>query len=204
MSATRHVIFDLGMVLIEWDPALAFADVFTTRAEAEAWLDQIDFHGWNRHQDGGRSFADGFAAAKAQHGELAAPLQDYLPAFHLTIQQPVAGSWQIVDALLARGVPLYAITNWAAETWPAAMQTYPRLGQVFRDVVVSGQVGELKPEPAIFRRLMQRNGLEPQACIFIDDSPANVEGARSLGIDAIHFTDAAALAEALKDRGLLD
>lgn len=203
MTTPKSVIFDLGMVLIEWDPALAFADVFTTRAAAEDWLDQIDFHAWNRLQDGGRSFADGMAAARAQHGALADPLQDYLAAFHLTIEKPVPGSWEILEALMARDVPLYAITNWSAETWPEAQAVYPRLGQVFRDVVVSGQVAELKPAPAIYRLLLDRNGLAPQDCVFIDDSAANVEGARKLGIDAIHFTDAAALAQALTARGLL-
>lgn len=202
MSA-RNVIFDLGMVLIDWDPALAFADVFDTRIEAEAWLEQIDFHAWNRLQDGGRSFAEGIAAARAIHGDLAAPLQDYLAAFHLTIEKPVPGSWEILEALAAREVPLYAITNWSAETWPAAQQAYPRLAQVFRDIAVSGQLRQLKPEPAIFRTLMQRNGLAAQDCVFIDDSAANVEGARQLGIDAILFTGADALEKALAKRDLL-
>lgn len=203
MTATKNVIFDLGAVLIEWDPVLAFADVFDTRAEAEEWLAQINFNAWNRLQDGGRSFADAVVAARADHGELADPLQDYLAAFHLTIDKTIPGSWKIVDALLAQDVPLYAITNWAADTWPVALETYPRLGQVFRDVVVSGQVAMIKPDAEIYQTLLQRNGLEPQDCIFIDDSMANVEGARALGIDAIHFTDPDALELALKERGFL-
>lgn len=203
MTAT-NVIFDLGMVLIEWDPALAFADVFDRRDEAEAWLEKIDFLAWNRLQDGGRSFAQGIAAARADHGDLADPLQDYVAAFDLTIEKPVPGSWEILEDLVARNVPLYAITNWSAETWPAAQQAYPRLGQVFRDIVVSGQERQLKPEPQIYQTLLQRNGLAAQDCIFIDDSVANVEGARRLGIDAIHFLDAETLAKALAERGLLD
>lgn len=200
---TKSVIFDLGAVLIQWDAALAFADNFDTRDQAEDWMRQIGFDGWNRQQDGGRSFADGLAAAREQHGALADPLDGYLAAFHLTIEKPVPGSWDIVDALLARDVPLYAITNWAAETWPAAVETYPRLTQVFRDIVVSGQAGLLKPDAAIYRLLLDRNGLQPQDCIFIDDSASNVEGARALGIDAILFTDAEALGHALAARGLL-
>lgn len=201
--AQKCVIFDLGMVLIQWDPALAFADVFDTREAAEAWLAKIAFHDWNRIQDGGRSFAKGLAAAQAQHGSLADPLEGYLAAFPITIENPVPGSWGVIDALLAQDVPLFAITNWAAETWPLALKAYPRLGQVFRDVVVSGQAGLLKPDPAIYRLLLDRNGLDPADCVFVDDSPANVEGALALGIDAIRFTDAEDLAHALAGRGLL-
>lgn len=199
----KNVIFDLGAVLIEWDPALAFADAFTTREAAETWMDRIDFSGWNRFQDGGRSFADGLAAARAEHGDEARHLDGYVAAFALTIGKPVPGSWEIVEALLARGVPLYAITNWAAETFPAALEMYPRLGKVFSDIVVSGEVAMLKPQASIYRLLMDRNGLQSQDCVFIDDSPANVEGARAVGMDAIHFTDADSLGRDLISRGLL-
>ena len=198
----KNVIFDLGAVLIQWDAPLAFADVFTSREAAEDWLTRIDFHAWNRLQDGGRSFQDGLAAAHQQHGDEARHLAGYLDAFALTIDQPVPGSWEIAEALLARGVPMYAITNWSADTWPHALELYPRLTALFGDIVVSGQVGQLKPGPAIYRLLMDRNGLLPQDCIFIDDSPANVQGARDIGMDAIHFTDAATLAQELTRRGL--
>ena len=113
------------------------------------------------------------------------------------------GTWEIAEALLARGVPLYAITNWSAETWPHAVALYPRLETIFNDIVVSGQVKQLKPAAAIYRLLMDRNGLEAKDCIFIDDSMANVEGARAVGMDAIHFTGAEALGRELAARGLL-
>lgn len=199
----KNVIFDLGAVLIEWDPALAFADIFTTREAAEDWLDRIDFHSWNRFQDGGRSFQDGLAVARAGHGDEIRHLEGYLDAFPLTIDTPVPGTWEIAEALLARGVPLYAITNWSADSWPHALARYPRLEQIFSDIVVSGQVKQLKPAAPIYRLLMDRNGLEAGDCIFIDDSMANVEGARAVGMDAIHFTGAEALGRELAARGLL-
>ena len=199
----KNVILDLGAVLIEWDPTLAFADIFTTREAAEAWLERIDFDSWNRFQDGGRSFDDGVAVARAAHGDEARHLEGYLDAYSLTIQTPVPGTWEIAEALLARGVPLYAITNWSAETWPHALALYPRLETIFNDIVVSGQVKQLKPAAAIYRLLMDRNGLEAGDCIFIDDSMANVEGARAVGMDAIHFTGAEALGRELAARGLL-
>ncbi|WP_347267544.1 HAD family phosphatase [Paracoccus sp. (in: a-proteobacteria)] len=198
----KSVIFDLGAVLIDWDPALAFADVFVSREAAEAWMQSIGFAEWNRLQDGGRSFAEGLAAARADHGDGARHLAGYLAAFPVTIERRVPGSWEIAEALLARGVPLYALTNWAAETWPAALELHPRLSALFADIVVSGQVQRLKPDAGIYRLLMDRNGLRPEDCIFVDDSPTNVEGARALGIDAIRFTDAAALGAELARRGL--
>ena len=199
----KNVVFDLGAVLIEWDPALAFADIFTHREAAEDWLAGIDFLGWNRHQDAGRSFAAGIAAARADHRDHARHLEGYLDAFPLTISRAVPGSWEIAEALYARAVPLYAITNWSADTWPHALELYPRLEAIFNDIVVSGQVRQAKPAHAIYRLLLDRNGLLARDCVFIDDSMANVQGARAVGMDAIHFTDAAALGRELAARGVL-
>ncbi|WP_374637965.1 HAD-IA family hydrolase, partial [Paracoccus sp. (in: a-proteobacteria)] len=162
-----------------------------------------DFNSWNRFQDGGRSFQDGLAVARAGHGDEIRHLEGYLDAFPLTIDTPVPGTWEIAEALLARGVPLYAITNWSADTWPHALARYPRLEEIFSDIVVSGQVKQLKPAAPIYRLLMDRNGLAAGDCIFIDDSMANVEGARAVGMDAIHFTGAEALSRELAARGLL-
>lgn len=198
-----NIVFDLGAVLIGWEPEQAFTGHFPDPAMIAPWLSRIDFHGWNRLQDGGRSMADAVAQAEADHGADAAPLADYLANFGRTITQPVAGSWEIVEALDAAGHPLFAITNWSAETFPAAIALYPRLGTAFRDIVVSGAEKMLKPEAAIYRLLLERNGLRAGESLFIDDSIANVEGARAVGMDAVHFTDAAQLARDLKDRGLL-
>lgn len=199
----KHIIFDIGAVLVEWDAPLAFAGHFATRDAAIDWMDRIGFYDWNHEQDGGRSFAEGLRVAHDQHGELAAPLADYLDTFGLTIAHPVPGSWEILEALHAAQVPLYAITNWAAETWPIALEVHPRLATAFRDVVVSGREGVLKPRPQIYHLLMQRHALRPEDCLFIDDNLANVEGARVVGIDGIHFTSAAQLATELDKRGIL-
>lgn len=198
----KKVIFDLGAVLIEWDAALGFADVFTTRDAAEAWLDSIGFPAWNRLQDGGRSFEDGLAAILAEHGDKARHMADYLPGFPYSIEAKVPGTWEIAEALLARGVPMYALTNWAADTWPYALEIHPRLGDLFNDIVVSGQVGIMKPAPGIYRLLLDRNNLRAEDCIFIDDVPANVEGARALGLDGILFTGAEDLGRELAQRGV--
>ncbi len=198
-----NIVFDIGDVLIAWKPERAFAAHFPSEPEARAWLESIDFYNWNYAFDGGRSFLEGLAAAEAAHPGRTAPLAAYLAGFPETIRQPIAGTWALLDRLQARGRPLYAITNFAAETWPLALNVHPRLGTVFRDVVVSGREGMLKPEARIYQLLLTRNGLSAADCLFIDDNPANVDGARAVGMAAHHFTSPRALEAELLDRGLL-
>lgn len=198
-----HIVFDLGNVLIDWTPELAFADHFDDPAAARDWLARIGFHDWNYLQDGGRPFDEGLAAARAAHGtEAAAPLASYTAGFPDSIRQPVPGSWELADALKADGHRLFAITNWSADNWPAALTVYPQLSTLFEDIVVSGIERLLKPQPEIYLTLTGRNDLRPQDCIFIDDNAANTHGARAIGMDAIHFTDAPTLAAALRERGI--
>lgn len=197
-----HIVFDLGNVLIGWQPELAFAHHFPDPALARDWMAQIGFPDWNLTQDGGRSLADGLAAARATHGDLAQPLEGYPTRFPATISQPIPGSWEVAEALKADGHRLFSITNWSADNWPAALQIYPRLKTLFEDIVVSGIERMLKPRPEIYLNLTSRNAIEPDNCIFIDDNAANIDGARAVGMDAIHFTDAPALVTALQARGI--
>ncbi|RNF35374.1 HAD family hydrolase [Paracoccus methylarcula] len=198
----KHIVFDLGQVLIEWSPEPAFAGHFDNAEAIRDWMARVDFDGWNRLQDGGRTMAEGLAAARAAHGEDAAPLESYTANFPLTIAAPVPGSWEIAESLKSAGHRLFAITNWSHDNWPAALTGYPRLQTLFEDIVVSGTEGLLKPEPGIYLTLIRRNGIAPDDCIFIDDSAANVEGARAVGMDAIRFTGSEALRMALKERGI--
>lgn len=197
----QNIVFDLGKVLIDWDPALAFRDYFDDPADIAGWMQRVDFHGWNHEQDGGRSHADGVAAALQHHGELARPLEGYVTNFARTIAQPIPGTWELAEMLDMAGVPLFAITNWAADTWPAALQTYPRLRTIFDDIVVSGQIGIRKPDPRIYQMLLDRHQLDAAATVFIDDVAANVDGARELGMTGILFRDADQLARDLDDLG---
>lgn len=198
-----NIVFDIGNVLVRWDLHRAFADHFDGPERIDAYLDEVGFHDWNRLQDGGRSWADAAADLRSRHGERAHPATDY-PARHAdTIAEPIEGTWALLDRLAARGHGIYAITNWSAESWPDAQRLHPRLTRAFRDVVVSGQEKLLKPDAAIFRLLCDRNGLKPPDCLFIDDSPANVAGARAVGMDAVVFTTPEALETDLTERGLL-
>lgn len=198
-----NVVFDIGNVLIRWAPERAVAHVFPDPAEGLAWLHRVGFFDWNYVQDGGRGFDAGLAVLEAAHPGASAVLGEYARRFGLTIEAPIEGSWVLLEALRAEGHRLFAITNFAAYTWPVALEMHPRLGTSFEDVVVSGREHLLKPGPEIYRLLCARNGLRAEDCLFIDDSPANVEGARAVGMAAHPFTTPAALGADLVARGLL-
>ncbi len=195
------VVFDIGGVLVDWQPHLAWAEELGSRAAAEAFMARVDFKERNRRADGGARFAD--LAAEIADPEDSRRLGQYVARYTRTVPDRVPGTWGIVDTLIARRTPLHAITNWSAETWEEGLKVHPRLAEVFGVTVVSGREGVSKPDPAIFALLCARAGVAPADCVFIDDAPHNVDGARAAGMDAIHFTGAAALRAALAERRLL-
>lgn len=197
----RAVVFDLGGVLVDWQPHLAWLDHFGSEAATRAFMERIDFMARNLRCDAGEAFAD--VAAELPDPEDARLLAEYVARYQKTVQGRVAGSWDILHALRANGTPLHAITNWSAETWVEGVQVQPELLEVFQTIIVSGQEGIIKPDPAIFSLFCTRAGLAAQDCIFIDDGLHNVEAARACGFDGIHFTGADDLHRALSARGLL-
>lgn len=201
MGAIKAVVFDIGNVLLQWNPHSAFLPELGSREAADAFMARVDFQRWNRLNDGGRSLEDALATVPDPADR--AMLARYGARFADTIAQPVPGSWEILRALAAQQVPLGAITNFSAHFWPVALQLYPELDRVFGTVVVSGAEGMLKPERAIYRLYCTRSGIAPEACVFIDDAPENVAGARAAGMHAVHFTGAAALRAALSQIGVL-
>jgi 2-haloacid dehalogenase len=203
MSQIAAVVFDIGNVLIRWHPDRAIARHLPDRAAALAWLDRVGFYDWNLEQDRGRSLSDALPILAARHPEAETYLADYADTFAQTIRDPIAGTWDLAETLAARGVALHAITNWSAELFPIARALYPRLDTLFGVTVVSGVEGVIKPDPAIYRALLDRTGLTAAQCLFIDDSAKNVAGARAVGMAAHHFTDPAALAADLAARGLI-
>jgi FMN phosphatase YigB (HAD superfamily) len=195
------VVFDIGGVLVDWRPHLAWADAFDGLDEIEAFMTRIDFPALNQRADAGERFAD--LAAELNDPEDARLLTDYVARYPATVPSTIAGSWALLDRLTARGVPVHAITNWSAETWPRGLSVHPRLGTAFGVTVVSGQEGVTKPDARIFEILCARAGVAPADCLFIDDGPHNVEGARAVGMDAVRFTGPPALERDLAARGLL-
>ncbi|MEL6644178.1 MAG: HAD family phosphatase [Pseudomonadota bacterium] len=196
-----HVVFDIGGVLVDWQPHLAWLDHFGSHDATEAFLTRTDFCARNARADGGARFAD--LAEEIEDPNDRALFAEYVARYTLTVPHAIPGTWALLDRLKDQGTPVHAITNWSAETWPEGLKVHPRLGEVFDTLVVSGQEQMMKPDPRIYALLAKRAGVEPEDCVFIDDGPHNVEGAKAIGMDAIHFTDAAALEAALAARGLL-
>ena len=200
MSA-KVVVFDIGGVLIDWQPHLAWLDELGTREAVEAFMARIDFPARNLRADGGALFAD--LASELDDAEDRRRLVEYVGNYPKTVRTRIEGSWDILGRLKASGVEVHAITNWSAETWPLGIATHPRLGTAFGVAVVSGQERMVKPDPRIFALLCTRADLAPEDCLFIDDSARNVEAARAAGMDAVQFTTPQALQTALQERGLL-
>jgi 2-haloacid dehalogenase len=199
------VVFDLGGVVVIWDPVPAVAAVVgQERAERFVRGDAFDFAAWNHAQDAGRTWADGEAAAMASHPDLAEEIAAYRPNFALSLRGLVPGMTEILRALHERGVGLVALTNWSAETIHHAPQVFPEVFALFDDVVVSGAEGVAKPHQDIFHILARRLGQPLEGVFYVDDSVPNVDAARAAGMDAVHFTDAATLLEELRRRDLLD
>ncbi|NOD77248.1 MULTISPECIES: HAD family phosphatase [unclassified Ruegeria] len=197
----KAVVFDIGNVLIRWDPHLAWLGEMGSREAVAEFLTRIDFQDRNLRADGGENFAD--LASELDDAEDRQRLSVYVERYAMTVPQKIEGTWQLLYRLKEQGTQVHAITNWSAETWPVGVGAHPELGDVFDVTIVSGQEKLLKPQPEIFHRLCERAGLAPENCIFIDDGLHNVDGARAVGMDGIHFTTPQALESALIERGLL-
>ena len=197
------IVFDIGNVLLRWDPQAAFRHAIGSDAEIDALLAEVGFYDWNYEQDRGRSRAEAVAAIAARWPHHADLMDGYFDRFGLTIQNRIQGSWDIAAALKESGHRLWALTNFSADTWPQALQLHPQLTTLFEGIVVSGHERMVKPDREIFDLLCARAKAAPEACYFIDDSADNVTGARAAGWQAHHFTGPEALNADLRDPGPL-
>lgn len=195
------VVFDVGNVLIRWDPRFLYRKLFAEEAAMERFLGEVCTEAWNLEQDRGRPWADALAERIALFPRQEALIRAYSDRWHEMVPGEVEGTPAILQSLVGAGVPTYAITNFSTEKFAEAQARFPFL-QAFLDVVVSGQERLVKPDPAIYRVLLDRNGLTPGNCLFIDDSERNVRAAEAVGMPAHHFRDAATLARELRQLGL--
>lgn len=196
------VVFDVGNVLVRWDRRLPFVNHFTDPAEFDHFMDEVIPLSWHAEHDAGRPAAELVAERSALFPHYAPLIHDWFARFNESIPGPVEGSEALVEALHAGGVPLYAITNFGADTWAGFRPIFP-LAERFRDIVVSGVEKLAKPDPAIYALAAARFGHAPQAMLFIDDSLPNVVAARECGWHAHHFVDAESLRAELAEFGLL-
>jgi 2-haloacid dehalogenase len=201
--ARDTVVFDLGGVLIDWDPRHLYRKLFAgDDAAMEHFLTTICTHEWNRCQDAGRSFAEGARLLKAEHPDQATLIDAYSARFDEMMPGPIAGSVEILAELRDRGTPVYGLTNFSAETYAPTFERFEFL-RWFGGILVSGEVGLIKPDPRIFELLIERFAIDPQRAVYIDDVETNVIAARPFGLHAIHFTTPAALRAELVALGLL-
>jgi 2-haloacid dehalogenase len=198
----KAVVFDLGGVLIDWDPRYLYRKLLDDEAAVEEFLATVCTPEWNAEQDRGRPFAEGVAELVERHPVHAAAITAYHERWTEMLGGDIGGSVELLAELRETGVPVYALTNWSAETFGVARERFGFL-EWFDGVLVSGEERMIKPDPAIFRLLLDRFGLDPEATFYVDDSEQNVAAADRLGFDAVRFTTPARLRRDLEARRLL-
>ncbi len=202
MTQVSTVVFDVGRVLVQWDLRHLFVKLIDDAAELDWFLANVVTPEWHFQHDAGRPLAEMLPELKAQYPAYATHIDAYATRFNETIPGSVPGSYAIVEELAARGVPLFAITNFGAEFWEKFRPTQPIFNH-FRDIIVSGVEKMVKPDAAIYQLAVTRFGLSPGEAIFIDDNLDNVIAARQNGFVAHHFTDAETLRVELLELRLL-
>ena len=196
------VVFDVGRVLYQWHLRHLFEKIVDDRARLETLLGEVVTEEWHFEHDRGRTLGEMVPERIALYPDFEPEIRAYATRFNETIPGPVPGSHALVERLDARGVPLYAITNFGAEFWAGFRPSEPIFDR-FRDIVVSGEEKLAKPDPAIFALAEARVERSASTMLFIDDNRANVDAAAACGWHVHHFTDAAALESDLADRKLI-
>lgn len=189
-SSIKAIIFDYGNVLLEWNPRLVYRRYFPNDAAGmEIFLKEVNFMEWNAHQDRGRTFKEGVADLSAEFPQYAHLIQAYHDHWVDSIGEAYWETVEIMKQLKQAGYPLYGFSNWSAETFPYAREKYDFF-DLFDDMVISGAVGYVKPEPEIYQIMLEKIGRPAQECLFIDDSLPNIKQAEKLGFVGIHFQSA--------------
>lgn len=201
MSRSPKVVFDVGNVLLRWDPFHLYRDVIPDDAKRDWFLKNVCTAAWNIEQDRGRSWTDAVALLVAEHPEWEREIRAFDERWHETVPGVIEDSVAVLAELKAKGEQVYAITNFSREKWAECLIRFPFL-QSFDGVVVSAHERLLKPERAIYEVLLGRYGLKAGDCIFVDDSEKNVAGARDIGMRAVHFVEPIDLRAELRGLGV--
>jgi 2-haloacid dehalogenase len=195
------LLFDLGNVLIRWDPRNHYRDRFDTPEAMERFLAEITPGTWNHEMDLGKPFAQAIAERSALYPDHAALLAEWKSGWERMLGGAIEESVTLLEELRAHGYRVAALTNWSAETYPVARARFPFLDW-FEDVVISGVEGIAKPDPRVFQLALARTGFVAERTVFIDDNLPNVEAARALGLHTVHFTSSAQCREDLRAMGV--
>ncbi|MCI4667105.1 MAG: HAD family phosphatase [Bacteroidia bacterium] len=185
MAAINTLIFDLGGVLVDWNVRYLYRKIFDEEERMEWFLKNITPYSWNLEQDKGRSFADGTAELLEKHPEWEAEIKAYYGRYTEQFDGAIDETVSMLKDLVDEGkYRLLALTNWPAESFDWARQSYPFLSW-FEGIVVSGVEGVIKPDPEIYQLLFERYHVDPATAIFMDDNVKNVEGGKAVGLQSI-------------------
>ena len=200
----RAIIFDLGGVLIDWNPRYVYRTIFKTEEEIDWFFENVATHDWNENQDAGYPIAKATEELIAQHPEWTKEIRAYYGRWEEMLGGPIHETVEIFKQLKQiQGLKIYALTNWSAETFHIALARYDFL-HWFDGRVVSGDEKTRKPFHEFYQRLLERYNVDPKKALFIDDNLRNVKAAEELGIKGIHFIDPGKLAEQLKALNLIN
>ena len=201
--AAEIALFDLGHVVLDWDPARLYTKIFDTPQERDAFLTDVCNMAWHTHHDAGASFADNASRLICQHPHYEQEILAWGRRWMEMFDGYMDGTAELIERLEARQIPLYALSNMPAEPWDEMLGVFPVL-RLFRHVVVSGRIGMIKPDAAIYHHALKvMNHPAPETVLFIDNSLQNVEAAEALGFRTHHFRHAEGLERALLQEGLL-
>lgn len=202
-SEIKAIVFDFGGVLIGWDPRNLYARFFPGQPQAmEEFLKEINFMEWNAQQDRGRPFAEAVALHAKKHPQYARLIKAYHENWKDSLTGAIDGTVTLLRALKKKGYPLYGLSNWSAETFSIVRHEFDFLN-LLDDIIISGDVKLIKPEPEIFEVCLRRIGEPASQCLFIDDSEPNIITAKKIGFDAVHFKSPEQLRRELETRQLL-
>jgi 2-haloacid dehalogenase len=201
-ATVKAVVFDLGGVLIDWNPRYLYRKIFGTEEEMEDFLSTVATMDWNDQLDRGEPLADAVAELTAAHPDHADSIAAYIDRWIEMVAGALDETVAVLAELHAGGVPLFALSNWSTETFRLVRHQFEFLDW-FDGILLSSEVGVTKPDRRIFEALCDRYGLQPATTLFIDDNPPNVEGARAAGLQAVRFETATTLREDLRRFGVL-
>jgi 2-haloacid dehalogenase len=201
MTEIRHIVFDIGRVLIHYDPDLPFSRLIPDADERRWFFQNVCTHEWNVEQDRGRKWEDAEALLIADHPEHAENIRNFRRHWHDMVPHAYEDTAAIMEALIRNGYDVTMLTNFAADTFSEARQRFDFLNKP-RGVTVSAEIGKIKPDKGIYDHHVANFGLDPAATIFIDDSQKNVDGAIAAGWQALLFTGAETLKKDLAARGV--
>lgn len=201
MANCKAAVFDLGGVLIHWDPRLLYRKMLSTEAEVEQFLSTVCTLEWDAEQDAGRPLDEGIAELVARFPDQTVLIEAWRDRFSEMVL-PIGDSIELLRELREREVPLYALSNWGAAEFESIRDLFPFL-EWFWGILISGRVGLVKPDPEFFGLLVREHRLNPAEAAFIDDHAPNVEVAQQLGFQSVLFTSPADLRLDLLRLGLL-